>query len=90
MGIWRRIFEFDYQLEIHKPVAKHRWVPRIADLARRPTGGKLDATADRKAACSASTRSARTSRSARPPPPPYARRSGIWPAGLELDVKLPA
>jgi hypothetical protein len=36
MDIWRRICEFDYQLEMYKPVVKHRWVLRIADLARRP------------------------------------------------------
>jgi hypothetical protein len=39
MDIWRRIFELDYRLEMYKPVAKHRWVLRIADPARRPAGG---------------------------------------------------
>jgi uncharacterized protein YcaQ len=48
MDICRRIFEFDYQLETYKPVARHRWVFRIADLVRRPVG-KLDAMADQKA-----------------------------------------
>jgi hypothetical protein len=47
MDIGRRIFELDCQLETYKPVARHRRVPRIADLARRPAG-KLDARADRK------------------------------------------
>jgi hypothetical protein len=36
MDIWRRIFEFDFQLEMYKLVAERRWVLRIADLARRP------------------------------------------------------
>jgi hypothetical protein len=36
MDIWRRIFEFGYQLEMYKPVAKRRWILRLADLARRP------------------------------------------------------
>src|SRR5690349_23662889 len=49
MDIWRRIFEFDYQLEMYKPAAKQQWVLRIADLVRRPAGGKLDAAAHRKA-----------------------------------------
>ena len=40
MDIWRLIFEFHYQLELSKPVAKRRWVLRIADLARRPAGGQ--------------------------------------------------
>jgi len=39
MGIWRLIFDFDHQLEMYKPVAKHRWALRIADLVRRPAGG---------------------------------------------------
>jgi hypothetical protein len=47
MDICRLIFEFDHQLEMYKPVARHRRVPRIADLVRRPAG-KLDARADRK------------------------------------------
>jgi uncharacterized protein YcaQ len=82
MDIWRRIFKFDYQLEIYKPVAKHRRgyfaLPTLH--GDRPVG-KLDAAADRKAGLPASTRFTRTSRPARPPPPPYAKRSGIWLAG---------
>jgi uncharacterized protein YcaQ len=42
MDIWRRIFEFNHQLEMYKPVAKRRWILRIADLARRPAGGQAD------------------------------------------------
>ena len=26
MDIWRRIFEFGYQLEMYKPAAKRQWV----------------------------------------------------------------
>jgi hypothetical protein len=33
-GHQRRIFESGYQLEMHKLVAKHRWVLRIANLVR--------------------------------------------------------
>jgi hypothetical protein len=40
MDIWRRIFEFDYQLEMYKPAAKQQWVLRIADLVRRPAGSQ--------------------------------------------------
>lgn len=49
MDIWRRIFEFDYQLERHKPVAKHRCDFALPILQDGRPVGKLDATADRKA-----------------------------------------
>jgi len=39
-------------LEMHKLVAQHRWVPRIADLVRRPAGGQARHEADRKAGLS--------------------------------------
>ena len=77
MDIWRRIFEFDYQLEMYKPVAKRRWVLRIADLVRRPAGGQ--------ARCGGGTEGWPVPRRRDPPGrpvrqdrlrPPYARRSG--------------
>jgi len=48
MDLRRRIFEFDYQREMYKPVAKpggYFALPILYD----PLTGKLDATADRKA-----------------------------------------
>jgi uncharacterized protein len=44
------IFEFDYQLEMYKPVAKRRWgYFALPILVGDALVGKLDATADRKA-----------------------------------------
>lgn len=44
------IFEFDYQLEMYKPVAKRRWgYFALPILYRDRLVGKVDATADRKA-----------------------------------------
>jgi uncharacterized protein YcaQ len=44
------VFEFDYQLEMYKPVAKRRWgYFALPILHGDRFVGKLDATADRKA-----------------------------------------
>jgi uncharacterized protein YcaQ len=44
------LFEFDYQLEMYKPVAKRRWgYYALPILCGDKLVGKLDATADRKA-----------------------------------------
>ena len=44
------LFEFDYQLEMYKPVAKRRWgYFALPILYGDRLVGKLDATADRKA-----------------------------------------
>jgi uncharacterized protein YcaQ len=44
------LFQFDYQLEMYKPVAKRRWgYFALPVLHGDRLVGKLDATADRKA-----------------------------------------
>jgi uncharacterized protein YcaQ len=44
------LFEFDYQLEMYKPVAKRRWgFFALPILYGDRLVGKVDATADRKA-----------------------------------------
>lgn len=90
MDIWRRIFEFGYQLEMYKPAAKRRWVLRIADLARRPAGGQ--------ARCGGGPEGRPAPRRRDPPGRPLGKTASAavreeirdlarW---LELDVKLPA
>src|SRR5205823_13940773 len=47
---WPKLFQFDYQLEMYKPVAKRRWgYFALPVLHGDRLVGKLDATADRKA-----------------------------------------
>jgi hypothetical protein len=82
MDIRRRIFESGYQLEMHKLVAKHRWVLRIANLVRRPAGGQAQHEADRKADLPRVDAIHQNIPVGKTTPAAYARRSRIWLAGL--------
>ena len=76
------VFEYEYQLEMYKPVAKRRWgYYALPVLYGDRLVGKLDATADRKAGVLRSTPSTRTSRSPRRCPPRSTRRSPASPPG---------
>jgi hypothetical protein len=90
MDIWRRIFGFDYQLEMSKPAAKHRRVLRIADLARRPAGGhaRCDGGPEgRPARCRAIHQDAPFGKTTSAAVHEEIRDLARW---RELDVKLPA
>ena len=74
------LFEFDYQLEMYKPVAKRRWgYWAMPILYGDRLVGKLDATADARPACFGSTPCTRTATGARRAA--VDREITTWPAG---------